>query len=86
MKKTCIFKVLHVLRNKQGPQGPQKLNFLNLPKIQNSLTPIPDISLLYITIKMSSYQILGGKIVKIIQIDPQTTEIWTEKATCDVNE
>ena len=31
------------------------------------------------TLKWRSYQILGGKTVKKVQIDPQTMEIWTKK-------
>ena len=29
--------------------------------------------------EMAPYQILGGKAVKNIQIDPQTTELWLNK-------
>ena len=36
--------------------------------------------------EMASYQNLGGKPVKNVQIEPQTTEIWQKQAKRPVSE
>ena len=59
---------------KQGPQklkSPKPLKFKTIP-------PIPGILKPYNHHKWLPYQFLGGKIVKIVQIDPQIMLIWSK--------
>ncbi len=62
-------RVYQSLKIKEAPQGPQKLRSLKSIKYSRppSITGI------------SPFQILGGKIVKNVQMDPQTTDISSKK-------
>ena len=60
---------LHCLEYKQGPQGPQKLSSLISLKIHNSPNDNSHFRSCNYQ-KLRSYQILGGKTVKNVQINP----------------
>ncbi len=62
---------------KQGLQGPQELSSLKSLKIQNPFLKTQECAIKLK--KCLPYQIPGGKTVRNVQIDPQTTEICPKK-------
>ncbi len=78
--------LIRYLQSKQGWQHPQlssAKNSLKSLKIKKPLVLIPTSN----HQKWLSYQILGGKIVKKIKMDPQTTEIYMiDNAKRDMSE
>ncbi len=60
-------------------QGQQKLSFLKLRKINPPSSPKKNMGICHKSQKWLPYKILGGKTVKKVPIDSQTTKIWSKQ-------